>query len=307
VSINPGGKLAVYDSPWGSGGRHYFEPFAHPAIKGGQQWNTLTLRLRKRWMEVLVNGEAVIPPIATDYDLLPSTPQIAIVKGDGSRLRAEFDRVQVRKLLGTTRLAGGSPARILYTDDFEEPGSAWLRHQPRPGDAEQNAADYQDGYYYYRGGPGWKDYAKNDWMIAEPISGEYQVDLVGRLAVQGGAPGAWGGVIVREDGRGLQVLIDRAGQVRVVPSVWDDGKYQEDRSMGPVRLPAIRRTDDWNTLTLRVRGRRLEILVNGQAVGEPFEVDYDLLPSRAAFAAWKPDLNTTIQAEFDRVQVRLLP
>jgi serine/threonine protein kinase len=308
VSINPGGKLAVYDSPWdASGGKKYFEPFAHPAIRGGEGWNTLALRVRMRSVEVLVNGRAVCPPIAAAYDLLPAKPEIAVIKGDDSQLGAEFDSVVVRELKPDAAPAG-PPVPVIYTDDFEEPRSGWARgrHGPDPGPTS-NRSDYDGaGRYFVQAEPGWAGTSMCE-AVAGSVAGDHEVEVVGRVVGQGPSPGGWGIMVGRGDSRGVHVLIDRDAQLRVVPSFWGVATFPDDRSFGPIRHAAIRPADQWNTLALRVHNRSVEILVNGTAVCEPFALDWDLLPASAAFALTKPDFGTRVRTEFDRVQVRLLP
>jgi serine/threonine protein kinase len=308
VSINPGGKLAVYDSPWdAAGGKKYFEPFAHPAVQGGERWNTLALRVRMRSVEVLVNGQAVLPPIATDYDLLPTKPEVAVIKGDDSQVGAEFARLVVRELKADGAPAGAA-LRVIYTDDFEEVRSGWARgrHQSDAGPLN-NRSDYDGaGRYAVQAEPDWAGTSMCE-PIAGNVAGDHEVEVVGRVVGQGPSPGGWGLMVGRGDSRGVHVLIDRNAQLRVVPSFWGVEKFPNDRSFGPIRHAAIRPADQWNTLTLRVHNRSVEILVNGTAVCEPFAIDWDLLPAAASFALTKPDFGTRVRTEFDRVQVRRLP
>jgi hypothetical protein len=76
-------------------------PVRPRGIRPAGQFNSLILRVRNRGVEVLVNGvPAFERPIALDYDLLPASPSFTMDKLDfGTRIRTEFDRVQLRVLL----------------------------------------------------------------------------------------------------------------------------------------------------------------------------------------------------------------
>ncbi|QDV32443.1 serine/threonine-protein kinase [Tautonia plasticadhaerens] len=468
VSINPGGLLGIYGSPWAEEpAPHLFEPFSHPAIRGGGQWNALTLRVRTRSLEVLVNGEPACEPIGVDFDLLPSVPEIALGKGDDSRVRAEFDRLAVRLLdrggrpaldddgralnlgfeegtlrdwaaegaatigqpidgdtvsprgrdatsghagrfwVGTYEVGGDkatgrlssvpfrvlepyasllvsggdqpdcrvevavpdgpviasfrgerreqlrpravdlsghlgdrvvlrvidestegwghvnfddfrfhaeplgadppglSPSRVAYTEEFLQPATGWPRGRPDAG--VEFGFDHRDGVYVVDAGRGWN--GTRDIRRLRQFSGDFQVEAVGR--VLGEAPdaaGAWGIMVVREDGRGIHAIIDRRSLLAVNPAFWGVEAFPDDRPIGPVRPRGIRPADRFNTLTLRVRGRQVEVLVNGlPAFDRAVALDYDLLPAAASLTLDKPDLETRVRVEYDRVQLRVPP
>ncbi|MGE3820370.1 MAG: DUF1080 domain-containing protein, partial [Isosphaeraceae bacterium] len=144
VSVNPGGLLGIAPSPWGKeshpADRPLRVPSRHPAVKGAGQWNTMTVRARRRSIEILINGVAIGKPIRANFEILPSTPELAIVKDDASVLRAEFDRVEVVALDrgGTIPAdASGRPLNLGFEDgtlrDWTPQGTA-VEGQPVEGD-----------------------------------------------------------------------------------------------------------------------------------------------------------------------------
>lgn len=102
VTIDRLGRIAVEPAFWRA--EKYpndprLGPFTHPAIRPGNEWNELTLRVRKRQMEVFVNSMRVCEPLRLSWDLTPAVPQIAVWKPElPSRIRAEFDWLEVREL-----------------------------------------------------------------------------------------------------------------------------------------------------------------------------------------------------------------
>ena len=78
------------EGPW-------FGPVTHPAIKPAGQFNKLTLRLRETTLEILVNGQKVVDPIAFNFTLPPLGLHFG-VSSDKGPIRAEFDRVLFRAL-----------------------------------------------------------------------------------------------------------------------------------------------------------------------------------------------------------------
>jgi len=120
------------------------------------------------------------------------------------------------------------------------------------------------------------------------------------------AAGAWGLMVVGPDDRGFQVMIDRRGWLFVDPAFYGWERFPADPHFGPITHKAIQLGEHWNTLTLRVEKHRLAVLVNGQAIGEPLAFTWDLTPARCRFYPFKPDLDTRIRAELDRVEIREL-
>lgn len=101
IRVDGFGRLFVEPSFW-SADRYprgpWKGPVAHPAIaRGGGDFNKWTIRVRKRRLEILINGVAVCAPMDFDWDLTPSGINLGVDSEDGV-VRAEFDRMEFREL-----------------------------------------------------------------------------------------------------------------------------------------------------------------------------------------------------------------
>lgn len=83
-------------------------PIVHPAIRPGNTFNTLRLNVRRRKLEVLVNNILVHDPIAIDWDLTPALVEIGLWC-DAPRVRAEYDRIEIKELPPDGVPSGMSP------------------------------------------------------------------------------------------------------------------------------------------------------------------------------------------------------
>lgn len=197
---------------------------------------------------------------------------------------------------------------VIYEDEFRDPESGWYRDSgPVLEGGPPYRHDYENGLYFSELPEGW-DGAEN-YNCTDPLDTPFQVEAIGRVKGWGQSDGAWGLLISRGDnGRGFQVGIDRAGRVAVERSFRGVKKHPEDPEhyLLPTAHPAIRPGGEWNTLTLRVRKRSLEVRVNGKPIGRPLVVDWDVLPAMPAIAAFKPMVGARIRVEYERVEVRAL-
>lgn len=291
--------------------------FAHPAIKRGpNDINVLKLSMSKRAAVVLINGVAVTAPVRLDAGTLPATLKLGVLS-TSPNVRVQFERIEVRRPSASETAALDSTTKpspetltfgkTLYVDEFNNPNSGWDR---KPWDmgrgAKPNLRDYENGIYYLLAQENWQ----GSWAtgnLTNLIKNDFETEVVGRILGDfPQVPGGWGVIIGRGDARGIHVFIDRAGVLRVIPSFWGVKKFPNDGSLGPIKHAAINPSDQFNTLTVRVRGRRVEVLVNHAPVLGPATLDYDLLPAAGSLVLSKPDLNVRIRTEFDRVQVREL-
>jgi serine/threonine protein kinase len=202
---------------------------------------------------------------------------------------------------------GPEKGRVIVSDDHSDPKSGWpRRNAPIVNGARPLRSDYENGVYFIEVPETWS--GAEAWDISGPLEQEYQVEVVGKVKGVGNSPGAWGVIITGEKGRGFQVGIDRLARVAIHPAFWGVEAFPND----PVYLVsrahrAIKPGNEWNTMTLRVRRREMEVLVNGVKVCATIKVPWNILPARPEIAIFKPDLNTRIRADYDRVEVRELP
>jgi WD40 repeat protein len=134
----------------------------------------------------------------------------------------------------------------------------------------------------------------------------FACELVGRYV--GTPAGAWALVVSRGEvpkNPGIKVQISSAQGLMIGPSPWD-AERQRRRRVGPFHHPAVRGGDAWNNLLVVVRGRVVEVYVNGIAVCDPVPLDFDLLPAGLALVAMHDETTPHAQAahmEFERLTV----
>lgn len=201
--------------------------------------------------------------------------------------------------------------RVLFADEFDDPTSGWRRDEEQviEGGLPFRRNYTGDGTYFLDAPEGWV--GAEAWNCTSgPIAEDFEIEAVGRVlgAGAGPAPGGWGLVLYGPRNRGFQAGIDGAGMIAVDPGFWGVKDFPGDpHYLLPAAHRAIRPGRQWNTLTLRVRRRQLEVLVNGARMGRPIRVDWDVLPAMPQIAIFKPLETTRVRAEFDRVVIRALP
>lgn len=86
----------------------WFSPVTHASIRpGGAAYNTLRLDVRKRRLDVFVDGVRVCPPLLFDWDLTPAQVSPG-VDCQTPNVRAEFDRIEIKALGTPDETAGAS-------------------------------------------------------------------------------------------------------------------------------------------------------------------------------------------------------
>ena len=101
IKINGRGELFLEPNPWPKA-KPFHEidpkrgPIRHAAIKPGNEFNRLQLIVRKRAVEIFVNGVQVCDPVKFDYEVIPAVLEFGVA-GPGKK-RAEFDRVEIREM-----------------------------------------------------------------------------------------------------------------------------------------------------------------------------------------------------------------
>ena len=186
-------------------------------------------------------------------------------------------------------------AKRLYEDNFENPESGFPRGPIGEGDH-----DYVSGRYILRipGGP-----SLQTWNFPHLPFPNSALQVKARVLGQG--TDSWGIRVNNYPFHWLIVSINNKGELFVEPD--DDVEPFRGPSAGPIKHPAIKGDEQFNTLLLIVRGRVMEIYVNDVAVCDPVVSDRDLFPTiyalrtqrKDAAAADKPE----VQGEFEQVTV----
>ena len=121
--------------------------------------------------------------------------------------------------------------------------------------------------------------------------GEY-ADFACRLEgrVLDPASDGWALVINRDGAgnQGIQVSLDSEARLRVSPWMYHGKEENYGPHVGPMSHAAIRKGDAFNELLVVVRGRRVEVYVNGIAVCPPVTVDRDFTPGHSDSAIARP-------------------
>lgn len=186
-------------------------------------------------------------------------------------------------------------AKRLFEDNFENPESGFPRGVFGTGER-----DYENGRYFMRapGGPSF-----HVWNVPHAAFPNCALQVKGRVLGQG--TDTWGVRINNYPFHWLIVSINNNGELCVEAD--DDVEPARGPTAGPIKHPAIKANETFNTLLLIIRGRVMEIYVNDVAVCEPVVSDRDLSPSifglrtkrKDAAPADKPE----IRGEFEHLTV----
>jgi serine/threonine protein kinase len=126
-------------------------------------------------------------------------------------------------------------------------------------------------------------------------------EFVGRV-VREGAQG-WGCLVNGQKGRAVRVSIDSDGALHVLP--YDSSRKDWVEDTGPLnrtfRHRAIKPRGEANALLCVVRGRQLELYVNGVAVQNPITFDGDLTPAGIGYSVLGGRDGSEV--EFERITV----
>jgi serine/threonine protein kinase len=280
------------------------------ALKPGQPWDSLEVEMRGGRLGVSFNGRKV--QYAETVPQLKGPFHIGLQAYFGTiRFRnveiqsiAPASAALVASMSATTK--GNPIGRRLFFDDFTNPSSGFGSDSVSMGRGSRPMRrGYDNGTYFIEAPERWA--GASAWDCLGHPEGDIQVEAVGRVFGAGLSPGGWGLIVVNPDSRGFQIGIAREGTLSIAPAFWGREKFPNDPGLGPIAHPAIKAGQEWNTLTIKARKNRLEVLVNGKAVHKPIEFDWDLTPAKPQIVLYKPDYDTRIRAEFDKVEVRTLP
>jgi hypothetical protein len=180
-----------------------------------------------------------------------------------------------------------------WREPFDDPGSGWYNKADKDIDF-----GYQDGKYHIRvpaGGKGqytriprggWTNFAcEVVGVIKDPTPGGWKLGLVNDQAIQN---------------RGVGIVLDQGASLRIEAYEHDPEK-KRGPSVGPIHHPAIGKAGQPNALLVVVRGRVLEVYVNGRAVWDPILVDRDFTPGRLVLGAFAGPQGVNV--EFERITV----
>jgi WD40 repeat protein len=183
-----------------------------------------------------------------------------------------------------------SKARLLHHDEF---GGKDGPFDQAPG-AE---AGYEKGRLYIKGDA----YCKRGWMRSGSEYGDFACRVEGRVLAP--ASDGWALAIDRTGARsqGVQISLDSEARLRVSPWVYDADPKNNGPRVGPLTHAAIRKGDAFNELLVVVRGRRMEVYVNGVAVCPPVTVDRDFTPGHLILQSLGGDKG--VHVEFKRITV----
>ena len=274
-------------------------PIVHPAIKPGDQWNALTLVMRKRTLEIMVNSERVCGPLTLEYDLAPTLLLLGAFDGP-TRFRAEFDRVEIREFprdKPPVALVPDESIKVathsVFFDDFHDSGSGWQRG---------GGKDYASGIYFVDSGNG-----RSYWAARRHIRTDAALEVVGRMNGPGSSgKGSWAVIVGQSAGpvhRGFMVSINSKGELFLRPSPTPSVKdfLKVEPTLGPIVHPAIKPGVQSNALMLVIRKRSLAIYVNNVRVCEPVTYAFDVTPAHFYLGAWD---DSGFRAEFEKVEIR---
>jgi hypothetical protein len=99
-------------------------------------------------------------------------------------------------------------------------------------------------------------------------------------------------------------MLNSEGQVRLGPWAYDQypGKGP---NVEPVKAPAVKAGDEFNTLLVVIKGRTVEVAVNGAVVGTPVSVDGDFTPGVLVLQTLAA--SQQVRIEVSRVSVWVTP
>lgn len=278
----------------------------HVPFKRGDAWETLEVDRSDGLVTLHVNGEKV----HDKAELITGLQHLGFQLHTGTiRVR----NIQIKENGSTDSTAPKSEpsppkllGKVVYVDEFTDPASGWRVDETRvKGNNRPIRRKYENGTYILEMPELWSGFEA--WDCTGPIEHDIQVEGVGRVLGVGDFNGAWGFMIPGPEGRGVEVCITRDAHVVVKPCQWATDKFPNDPFyLEPTPHHAIKAGHEWNTLTVRVRKRSVEVLVNGIAIGKPIVLDWDYRPAKPEIAVFKPFNEGRIRAEFERVEVREL-
>jgi serine/threonine protein kinase len=138
------------------------------------------------------------------------------------------------------------------------------------------------------------------WAVC-PISGgrrfsNFACEFVARVVTPDSD--GWGCDVLKEREHGLRISIDSYGQLHLLPLAAEKDPWAIDHdTFKPIRHEAIKPYGEENTLLVVVRGRQVEVYVNGKAVVNPVTLPADITPAQVWYAMLGGKDGTTVELE----------
>jgi WD40 repeat protein/serine/threonine protein kinase len=155
--------------------------------------------------------------------------------------------------------------------------------------------------YGYAGGKYFIEVQAKAWAgrVKDPPHEDFACELVGRVA---GHPSGWMGLYLENvwTDQGIRVALSGTGRWSLAPAAWEPEPNRGPWG-GPAPHPAVKRGNAVNKILLVVRGRRLEVSINGQAVCAPVTLDRDITPGKVGL--WAEAEGEKARAEFERLTI----
>jgi hypothetical protein len=228
-------------------------------------------------------------------DVRFSAKQVTIEKGKRAGLRLPSLPLAwpaAALQAGKIRAPDLSHASVLFEADFANPRSGFPS-----GTGPLAVHGYAGGKYFINRtarGPGFVSYGCPGGRFPD-----FACEVVGRAlppSSRGWGVIAWN----REEEQGIRVNIESDGRLEMGPSSIKGDKGLAPR-VGPMSHPVLRPAPQPNTLLLIVRGRQVEVYVNGVAICDPQQLEVRLSPSRFFLAGFSQ--RQGVHVEFDAFKV----
>lgn len=315
LTLSPSsGEFQVRSSHWDKNPKpaRHLGRFRHPAIRRGEEFNSLMLLVRGNVVQAFVNSVPVASPIILEAPLDPAEIQLtALDRGNG--VWAEFDSLKVwslEKVPPPFVPIGQWATPVPRTQSPIVAGRfAAAPHDVIPKfDAKPTAIDLSgikpflvdeldaasSGFPPISRWPGIDiRYRDGRWVLSSDGSGsftwfntwkldDFVVEVSARNRGTGFEPhvlrNQWS-LVIQQAGEGsgkrsFQVGINRSGQWNVRP--WaEDSEKATAPYLGLTSHPAIRPGSESNAVRLSVHKRIVRIHINGVEVCHPFELAYE--------------------------------
>lgn len=284
-----------------------------PSPVPADTWFTLEVEAIDNRIRVRVDGKLTVEHVDTSRRFMKGA--IALQVHD-NQTHVQIRKLEVQDLTNhqgspppiaakspTTRTAWPAPeGKLSLSDDFSDPKSGWPAESAR--DAAKQASHhhgYADGVYRIDGNAkGWyswhtgRRFRDMDCRFTGRILGD-RPDSHGSFGVQ---------IVTNGDGHGFQVIINSRGELFVQPASRTLDKYNGPPRMGAIRRQTIKPGGQWNDVRLLLKGRKLDVQVNGEPVVNTIELGWDPAPARIELTLFTDTPNC--RAEFDSITVHEL-
>jgi WD40 repeat protein len=167
--------------------------------------------------------------------------------------------------------------RVLH-DEFKDPDSGFV-----VGKEEGLNRGYANGRYFIEH----LNAGFTSWAVPGDVPRAFACEVSGRVTRD--PAHRWTLLIINraDDTTSLEVMLTGQGTVSVAPTGFETQPFRGP-AVGPVSVPWMKRGDAFNTLLVVVRGRVLEVYVNGKAPFDPIVLDRDVTPTLLTLGCESP-------------------